>query len=96
MSSKPKIGEGHASAMWRQGLRELRGTIYPESNVSQHLEYGLYGTRTPGEVADARSAEDRDLEDERRGESVLNRKLRELDSRRKHLDKERAGPEKER
>lgn len=51
---KPKIGSGHASAMFRQGLRELRGAFYPESNVAQATEYGIYGTKTPGEVADGR------------------------------------------
>ncbi|MCB9918574.1 MAG: hypothetical protein H6832_09240 [Planctomycetes bacterium] len=53
-----KIGAGHASAMARQGLRELRGALYPESNVAQQPEYGLYGTRTPGEVAESRRGED--------------------------------------
>ena len=59
-----KIGAGHASAMARLGLRELRGSLYPESNVAQQTEYGLYGTRTPGEVAEARrSGEGKDLEE---------------------------------
>ena len=52
-----KIGEGHAAAMGRMGLHELRGMVYPESNIAQRSEYGLYGTRTPGEVADARRDE---------------------------------------
>ncbi len=42
-----KIGSEHAGAMWRQGLRELRGAMYPESNVAQQAEYGIYGTSTP-------------------------------------------------
>ncbi|MBK9118163.1 MAG: hypothetical protein IPM18_00965 [Phycisphaerales bacterium] len=46
----PKIGAGHASAMFRQGLSELRGALYPESNVAQPTVYGIYGTKTPGEV----------------------------------------------
>lgn len=81
----PKIGEGHAAAMARLGLRELRGSVYPESNVAQQTEYGLYGTRTPGEVAEARrSGEGHDLEepsapaDER---SVLADRLQQADSR---------------
>lgn len=39
MKSEPevKIGAGHASAMFRQGLRELRASLYPESNVAQRL-----------------------------------------------------------
>ena len=60
-----KIGAGHAHAMFRQGLRELRGAMYPESNVAQPAEYGLYGTRTPGEVAESRRSETMDLEEER-------------------------------
>jgi hypothetical protein len=59
-----KIGEGHLAAMFRQGLRELRAAFYPESNVAQPGEYGLYGTRTPGEVAEARRSDDRQLEEE--------------------------------
>ena len=54
----PKIGAGHAAAMARQGLRELRAAFYPGSNVAQSAEYGLYGTRTPGEVAESRRAEE--------------------------------------
>lgn len=66
--SKPKIGEGHAEAMFRQGLRELRGALYPESNVAQPSEYGIYGTRTPGEVAEDRRGDrpnDQDMDEER-------------------------------
>ena len=67
-----KIGEGHFSAWLRQGLRELRGALYPESNVAQSPEYGLYGTKTPGEVAEDRRDDGRDFEDEgRRSDSVL-------------------------
>ncbi len=65
---KPKIGEGHLEAMGRLGLREIRGAFYPESNVAQHSEYGLYGTRTPGEVAaDRRSDEGvpKDMDEEK-------------------------------
>ena len=59
------IGTGHAEAMFRQGLAELRGALYPESNVAQPAQYGLYGTRTPGEVAEARKADgERDMDEE--------------------------------
>lgn len=64
-----KIGAGHASAMFRLGLSELRGAVYPDSNVAQPTEYGLYGTRTPGEVAESRRDVELDLEQER--ESTL-------------------------
>ena len=76
MSSKegdPKIGAGHAAAMFRQGLSELRAAIYPDSNVAQPAQYGLYGTRTPGEVAEARRAEERDPDEE--PQSILGERL---------------------
>lgn len=61
----PKIGAGHASAMWRQGLAELRAAFYPESNIAQPTQYGIYGTLTPGEVADSRKPEaERDHDEE--------------------------------
>ena len=50
----PKIGAGHAAGMLRQGIRELRGALYPESNVAQPLDLGIYGSATPQEVYDAR------------------------------------------
>lgn len=71
----PKIGAGHASAMFRQGLRELRNALYADSNVAAPMtEYGIYGTRTPGEIADAREAapvRNRDEEPRRPHEPVL-------------------------
>ena len=67
---QPKIGEGHAAAMLRQGLRELRAAVYPESNVAQTPEYGLYGTLTPGEIADDRRMIDRDFDEEPGRESI--------------------------
>jgi hypothetical protein len=78
-----KIGEGHFSAWMRQGLRELRGAMYPDSNVAQPAEYGLYGTKTPGEVAEDRRGDGRDLEEEQpqQRESVLGSRLQEAKSR---------------
>jgi len=78
-----KIGEEHLSAWARQGLREVRGALYPESNVAQQPEYGLYGTKTPGEVAQDRRGEERDLEDERppAGDSVLASRLKQAEER---------------
>jgi hypothetical protein len=87
--TKPKIGAEHASAMWRQGLRELRAAVYPESNVSQPPEYGVYGTKTPGEVAQDRRADGPDLEDEKskgRG-SVLESRSRQAEARSDRGDK---------
>lgn len=57
---QPKIAAGHAQAMFRQGLTELRAAIYPESNVAQPSVYGIAGTRTPGEVMQEKQGELRD------------------------------------
>lgn len=58
MGRKPKIGEGHAKAAFRQGLDELRNALYTESNVVQKsVEPGLYGSPTMGEIADDRRGE---------------------------------------
>jgi hypothetical protein len=54
MSASPKIGAGHASAMVRLGLRELRNAFNPSRESVADAEMGLYGTRTPGEVAEIR------------------------------------------
>lgn len=63
-ASAAPIGAGHASAMFRQGLSELRGAMYQQSNVAQPAQYGLYGTRTPGEVAEERRSAERDFDEE--------------------------------
>lgn len=88
-----KIGAGHASAMFRQGLSELRAAVFPDSNVAQPPQYGLYGTRTPGEVAEARRADGRDNDEE--PTSVLDEKLREADANRALRDREAPNIEKE-
>jgi len=78
----PKVGAAHASAMWRQGLRELRGALYPESNVAQHSEYGLYGTLTPGEVAESRR--EGSMDGDRDSGSVLDSRLQQAEGRDVH------------
>jgi hypothetical protein len=90
---KPKIGAGHAEAMFRQGLAELRGAMYTQSNVAQPAQYGLYGTKTPGEVSEARRSDARDMDEER--SSVLEDRLNQVGSSRedpgrddKNLDRE--------
>lgn len=53
-----KIGAGHASAMGRLGMRELRELgWFQNSNVAQPPEMGLYGTKTSGEIAAERDAQ---------------------------------------
>lgn len=76
-----KIGSEHVKAMGRQGLRELRAAMYPDSNVVQQSEYGIYGTMTPGEVAEARRVDGRDLEDERPPASALESRMAAVESR---------------
>ncbi|CAN5478231.1 hypothetical protein BH10PLA2_BH10PLA2_20490 [soil metagenome] len=49
-----KIGAGHAGAMLRLGLKELRNAANPSRESVADSEIGLYGTSTQGEIADAR------------------------------------------
>lgn len=49
-----KIGEGHAAAMFRLGLKELRNAINPSRDSIADQEIGIAGTLTQGEIADAR------------------------------------------
>jgi hypothetical protein len=72
--------------MGRQGLQELRRGFYPESNIAGQPEYGVWGTKTPGEVAEDRRGDGRDLEDEasKDGHSILGNRMREAESRGVH------------
>jgi hypothetical protein len=54
--SKPKIGSGHAQAMARLGLRELRNALNPSRESVADSEIGLYGSQTQGEIAQARGS----------------------------------------
>jgi hypothetical protein len=69
--ARPPIGSGHAGAMGRLGWKEIRGAVYPGSNIAQPSEYGLYGTKTPGEVAEDRREDERDPDEEPFHGSVL-------------------------
>lgn len=54
-----KIGAGHMGAMGRMGFGEIRDVfVFPDSNLTQPTEYGLVGTKTPGEVQAARQQRD--------------------------------------
>ncbi|MBX3395546.1 MAG: hypothetical protein KF841_09280 [Phycisphaerae bacterium] len=70
-----KLGAEHASAMFRQGLAELRAALYPESNVAQPTVYGMAGTKTPGEVMEDRKGENRDPDEK---PSILNERLEQV------------------
>lgn len=41
----------------RQGLHELGSVFYGPGTAAQHAEYGMIGTRTPGQVADGLRAD---------------------------------------
>ena len=98
-SEKPKIGAGHASAMARQGLHELRAAFYTESNIAQQPEMGTYGTLTPGEVADSRKEDGQqrdagyDYGEESR--SVLDDRLQQAESREAEVTRDEPSMERE-
>jgi hypothetical protein len=89
----PKIGAGHASAMFRQGLAELRAAMYPESNVAQPAQYGLYGTKTPGEVMQDKQADARDPDEQ---PSILGERKKQNEQVRDTREPEPTQPERER
>lgn len=89
--NKPKIGAGHASAMFRQGLAELRGALYADSNVAQPAQYGIYGTKTPGEVMQDKQVEARDPDEQ---PSILEERMKPRGGERESQERER--PEQER
>ena len=74
--STPKLGAGHASAMFRQGLAELRAALYPESNVAQPAMYGIAGTKTPGEVMQDKQGDVRDPDEK---PSILDERLAQVE-----------------
>lgn len=76
-----KIGTGHANAMFRQGLSELRATLYTGSNIAQQPEYGLYGHQTPGEIAADRKPDPSPTLDEEPVQSPLQQSMKEADAR---------------
>ena len=84
-----KIGTGHASAMLRQGLRELRGALYNESNVAQQPEYGLYGTMTPGEIGESRRSYPAPELDDAQRASPLQQSMQQAESRAQDRSPER-------
>ncbi len=52
--SERKIGAGHAEAMARLGLRELRNALNPSRESVADNEIGVFGSATQGEIAEAR------------------------------------------
>lgn len=85
-SESSKIGAGHAAAMARLGLHEIRNAFYSDSNVAQrHGEYGIYGNATPQEIVAARGG-GRDAlgRDTDQRESVLDDRLQQAEARVEH------------
>lgn len=55
---KVKVGAGHAQAMARLGLAELREAFNPSrESIARHEDAGLYGMALPSEVAAQRGSE---------------------------------------
>jgi hypothetical protein len=57
-NGKPKIGAGHASAMFRAGSKEVAQALValPTSTIRPVEEPGLAGNLTPTEVAQGKGA----------------------------------------
>lgn len=53
-------------AAWRQGLRELGAALYGAGTAAQPPEYGMIGTKTPGEVAEGRRSVEMNVHEEPR------------------------------
>jgi hypothetical protein len=82
-----KAGEGHLPAMGRLGCHELGNSFFPESNIVQrHVEYGIWGHPTPGEVAEARRDDGRGLEIDQSSDSVVGDRLEQAHSRAEHSE----------
>jgi hypothetical protein len=79
--SDRKIGAGHAAAMGRLGLKELRNAFSPSRESVADNEIGLYGTQTQGEIADARGGPGHGPEQESSGKAMS------LDDLREHAEK---------
>ncbi|GIK15212.1 MAG: hypothetical protein BroJett003_01760 [Planctomycetota bacterium] len=90
--SSPKIGAGSFGAWIRTGWREIRAALYPDSNVAQQPDAGVWGNKTPGEVMLERQGEARDP-DER--PSILGERLQQAEKARDGREPESPQLEKE-
>ena len=73
---KRKIGAGHAAAMARLGLKELRNAASPARDSIADTEVGLYGTQTQGEIAEARGSPGQGPEQEKSAKTLSLAELR--------------------
>ena len=74
--SERKIGAGHAAAMARLGLKELRNAVNPSRESAADTEVGLWGSLTQGEIAEARSGPGQGPEQESRDKALSLGELR--------------------
>ena len=74
--SKAKFGAGHAAAMARLGLKELRNAANPSRESVADTEIGLYGSLTQGEIAEAREGPGAGREQESRKDALSLAELR--------------------
>jgi hypothetical protein len=94
-----KFGEGHVEAMARLGLKELRNAVNPSRESVASEEIGLYGTKTQGEIAEARGGPGNGPEQESSGALSLDdlrgqaKERQERDDRGKDLGRDRDGLE---
>lgn len=84
--SNQKIGAGHAAAMARLGLKELRNAANPSRESVADNEIGLYGTLTQGEIAEAREGPGAGREQEARRDTLSLAELRGYANERKEAE----------
>jgi hypothetical protein len=87
--SERKIGAGHAAAMLRLGLKELRNLANPSRESVADTEIGLYGTQTQGEIAEARGGPGQGPEQESSDKTLSMDDLRRDAEQRDHDDDDR-------
>ncbi len=66
-SAIPEVGKGHAAAMGRLGLAELRqAASFGAGSIEQPTPPGIFGAPTQGEIAEARGGPGSGPEQERK------------------------------
>ena|SRR5581483_12487854 len=94
--SERKIGAGHADAMFRLGLKELRNAANPSRESVADNEIGLYGSQTQGEIAASRGGPGYGREQESSSETLSLADLRkDAESRNRQDDGRDGGRERE-
>lgn len=94
--SEGKIGAGHAAAMGRLGLKELRNALNPSRESVADNEIGLYGQLTQGEIAAARGGPGQGAEQEAPAGKLSLQELRNDAQQKRQEDDRGPGQEQER